>query len=75
MMLAAINWNIDPEIVSLFGFSLRYYSLFFVGGLMLCIYILHGIYQREKLPEEQLEKLSVYALLGIVIGARLGHCS
>ncbi|MEO0725561.1 MAG: prolipoprotein diacylglyceryl transferase [Bacteroidota bacterium] len=74
MMLTAINWNIDPEIVSVFGFSLRYYSLFFVGGLMLCIHVLHGIYQRENLPEEDLEKLSVYALLGIVIGARLGHC-
>ena len=41
---------------------------------MLCIYILHGIFQRENLPEEQLEQLSVYAMLGIVIGARLGHC-
>ncbi len=74
MILAAVHWNIAPEIISIFGFSLRYYSLFFVGGLMLCIYILHGIFQRENLPEEQLEQLSVYAMLGIVIGARLGHC-
>ena len=74
MILGVIHWNLNPEIVSVFGFSLRYYSLFFVGGLMLCRYISSRIYQRENWPEKDLEKLSVYALLGIVIGARLGHC-
>ena len=74
MVLNYIHWNPDPEIVNIFGFSIRYYSLFFAGGLMLCLPMLSWLYKREKLPAEHLEKLSTYAIIGIVIGARLGHC-
>lgn len=69
-----IHWNPDPEIVNIFGFSIRYYGLLFVGGLLLCIYILGWIYRRENIPSEHLDKLSIYSIIGIVIGARLGHC-
>jgi phosphatidylglycerol---prolipoprotein diacylglyceryl transferase len=69
-----INWNPDPEIVNIFGISIRYYGLLFVGGLILCIYILGWIFKREKIPSENLEKLSIYGMIGILAGARLGHC-
>ena len=74
MNLNYINWNPDPEIISIFGFSLRYYGILFVGGLVLCIYILGWIFKREKIPSENLEKLSIYGMIGILAGARLGHC-
>jgi prolipoprotein diacylglyceryl transferase len=74
MILNNIQWNLDPEIVNIFGISIRYYGLLFVGGLILCIYILGWIYKRENIPSEYLEKLSIYGMIGIIIGARLGHC-
>ena len=74
MNLNYIYWNPDPEIISIFGFSLRYYGILFVGGLVLCIYILGWIFKREKIPSENLEKLSIYGMIGILAGARLGHC-
>ena len=74
MILYYIRWNPDPEIVNIFGISIRYYGLLFVGGLILCIYILGWIYQRENLPSEHLEKLSIFGMIGIIVGARLGHC-
>ena len=74
MILNYVHWNPDPEIINLFGFSLRYYSILFAAGLLLCIYILGWIYKRENIPPEYLEKLSVFGVVGIVIGARLGHC-
>ncbi len=40
MKLNYIHWNIDPEIINVFGISIRYYGLLFVAGLILCIYIL-----------------------------------
>ncbi len=74
MILNYIHWNPDPEIINIFGFSLRYYGIFFVGGLVLCIYILGWIFKRENIPSENLEKLSIYGMIGIMAGARLGHC-
>lgn len=73
-MINYIYWDIDPEILDLFGFSLRYYGLFFVGGLLLSIYVLKWIFMQEKIPPENLEKLSIYGMIGIFAGARLGHC-
>lgn len=74
MILNYIHWNPDPEIINIFGISIRYYGLLFVGGLILCIYILSWIYKRENIPSENLEKLSIYGMIGILAGARLGHC-
>ena len=74
MNLNYINWNPDPEIINIFGFSLRYYGILFVGGLILCICILGWIFKRERIPPENLEKLSIYGMIGILAGARLGHC-
>ncbi|MCY1718797.1 prolipoprotein diacylglyceryl transferase [Prolixibacteraceae bacterium Z1-6] len=75
MLLSYINWNVDPEIVKLFGvISLRYYSLLFVSGLILGYYIVKQIYLKEKETVENLEKLAVFVFAGTIIGARLGHC-
>jgi phosphatidylglycerol---prolipoprotein diacylglyceryl transferase len=74
MILYYINWNVDPEIINVFGISIRYYGLLFVSGLILCIYILSWIYKKENIPSEHLEKLSIYGMIGILAGARLGHC-
>jgi phosphatidylglycerol:prolipoprotein diacylglycerol transferase len=74
MILNYIHWNPDPEIVNIFGISIRYYGLLFVGGLILSIYILGWIYKRENIPSEHLEKLSIFGMIGLIVGARLGHC-
>jgi prolipoprotein diacylglyceryl transferase len=74
MIFNYINWNVDPEIINVFGISIRYYGLLFVSGLILCIYILGWIFRRENIPQELLEKLSIYGVIGIFVGARLGHC-
>jgi len=69
-----IYWNVNPEIINVFGISIRYYGLLFVGGLILSILILGKIFRLENIPPEYLEKLSLYGMIGILIGARLGHC-
>ena len=74
MIINYIHWNIDPEIFKIMGISLRYYGVLFVGGLILCVYILNWIFKNENIPLVNLEKLSVYGMIGILAGARLGHC-
>jgi prolipoprotein diacylglyceryl transferase len=36
--------------------------------------MLGWIFKRENIPSENLEKLSIYGMIGIIAGARLGHC-
>jgi len=74
MILSHIHWNIDPEIFKIFGISLQYYGILFVGGLILAGYFLKMLYTDNKIPLEYLEKLIWFCFFGIFIGARLGHC-
>lgn len=74
MTLNYIHWDVNPEIVNIFGISLRYYGILFVGGLVLCGYILNKVFIKEQMPVEALQKLAIYAMIGIFAGARLGHC-
>jgi prolipoprotein diacylglyceryl transferase len=70
-----INWNLDPVIYWITdSFPLKYYGLLFITGLFLANYVVKRIYTRENIPIENLEKLFIYIIIGIVLGARLGHC-
>ncbi|HNW57617.1 MAG TPA: prolipoprotein diacylglyceryl transferase [Bacteroidales bacterium] len=74
MTLEVIYWNIDPEIVNIFGISIRYYSLFFTGGLIVSAIILQKLFVWEDLSVEHFDRLIIYCGIGILAGARLGHC-
>jgi len=74
MLLNYIHWNPDPEIFNIGGFSLRYYGFLFMSGLILCIYFLRQMFKKENIPSEHVETLFTYGMIGIFIGARLGHC-
>ncbi|MCL4129085.1 UNVERIFIED_CONTAM: hypothetical protein GTU68_051345 [Idotea baltica] len=43
-------------------------------GLLLASYVAKRIYIKENIPVKNLEKLFFYIIIGIVLGARLGHC-
>lgn len=74
MIALYINWDFDSEIINIYGFPLKYYGLLFACGLLLCMYILKGIFRRENLKDSAHEALFIYGIVGIFIGARLGHC-
>ena len=70
-----IHWNLDPEIFWITdSFPLKYYGLFWVSGLLLGYFIVQRIYKKEGIPLEQLEQLTGYLFLGLILGARLGLC-
>lgn len=73
-MLGFTIWNIDPELFALGPLHVRYYGLMFGIGFYIGYKIMLDIVKRENLPEEWVEKLFIYTILGTVIGARLGHC-
>ncbi|MCG9793437.1 prolipoprotein diacylglyceryl transferase [Flavobacterium algicola] len=69
-----INWDVNSEIINLYGFPLKYYGLLFASGLVLCMFLLKGIFKTQKLSEDAHESLFLYGIVGIFVGARLGHC-
>lgn len=72
-MLLAIDWNPNPEIISLFGFSVRYYGLFFALSFLAGFQVLSYIFKKEGRPASQADQLLMYAMVATVIGARVGH--
>ncbi|WP_242202533.1 prolipoprotein diacylglyceryl transferase [Aestuariivivens insulae] len=70
-----INWNVDPEIIWITdSFPLKYYGLLFMIGILIAFQVEKRIYIKEHIPIERLDKLLIYVILGVVLGARLGHC-
>ena len=69
-----ISW--DPnELAFDFGFlSFRWYSLCWLIGLILAYIIVKKLYKEAKIKDELFDPLFIYCFLGILIGARLGHC-
>lgn len=73
-MLAYIHWNVNPEIFSLGPFAVRYYGLMWAMAFYLGYVVFNKFVKRESLPEGFLDSLTMYMVIGTVIGARLGHC-
>jgi phosphatidylglycerol:prolipoprotein diacylglycerol transferase len=72
-MMQHFVWNVDPVIFSLGPFHPRWYGVFFALGFFLGYEILAQFYRREGRSLENLPDLSLYLVLGTIIGARLGH--
>jgi prolipoprotein diacylglyceryl transferase len=68
-----IHWNVDPEIVKVFGISIRYYGILFVGGIIIALFMLEKMAKREGFTQKEWDKLTLYGLIGIIVGARLGQ--
>ena len=69
-----VHWNVDPAILRIGGFELRWYSLLFVAGFVLGWFIFQGFFRREKISEKLLDPLLYTLLICTIVGARLGHC-
>ena len=72
MMNLYIIWDINPEIIADTPF--RYYGLLFIGGIVLAGWVLKGMLRGTPLTVEDLQRFSIFAVVGVFVGARLGHC-
>lgn len=54
-------------------FTLHYYSMMWIVAFIIGFFITKRIYKNEGQSNESLDSLFIYSVLGIMIGARLGH--
>ncbi len=74
MDILAVHWNVDPVLIHLGNFGIRWYSLLFVSGFVLGWYLFRWFFRREGIPEKLLDPLLYTLLIATIVGARLGHC-
>lgn len=73
-ILLTVTWSVDPTLFTVFGREIRWYGLLWVIGLIVAVYMVQRIFKREDLPEKWFDSLFFYMIVGIIAGARLGHC-
>lgn len=73
-MLSYITWTFDPVLIEIGSMSIRWYGLMWALGFFLGYTVESKIYKNEGFPEEVMDKLLLYMMLGTIIGARIGHC-
>lgn len=68
------TWNADPVLLSIFGFTIHWYGALFATAILSGLQVMKWIFKQEKIKLELLDSLLVYGVIGIIVGARLGHC-
>ena len=72
--LLYILWNPNLVAFHLGPMSIRWYSLCWLLGLASAYFIVKRLYKEQKIKPELFDPLFIYCFVGILIGARLGHC-
>ncbi|MCQ2095230.1 MAG: prolipoprotein diacylglyceryl transferase [Bacteroidaceae bacterium] len=65
-----IDWQ--PEQTAFLG--IRWYALFWILGLLGAYIIVRKLYRGQGIPDEKYDPLFIYCFIGVLAGARLGHC-
>lgn len=79
MLSLFITWDVDPELISLENvpligeLSIRYYGILFAAAFVFGYLIFMRIFKTEGISIEVLDRLTLYMVIGTVVGARLGH--
>lgn len=69
-----IYWDPSISLVSIGNIEIRWYSALWCIGLALAYFIVARLYRQQQIPPQKFDPLFIYCFLGILIGARLGHC-
>lgn len=70
----AITWDFSPTLFSIGPIEIRWYGLLFSIAFYSSYALMKYMLKLENKPTNKLDSLSIYLILGTVIGARIGHC-
>jgi len=68
------HWNMNPVLFQAGPLAIRWYGLFFAVSFLTGYQLMQWICRREGRSEIEMESLFAYIFIGVLIGARLGHC-
>jgi len=67
-------WNVDPVMFHVAGREVRYYSFFFFLVFFLGYFSWHWQMRRAGHGATPTSRIVLWAFVGVIVGARLGHC-
>jgi prolipoprotein diacylglyceryl transferase len=67
-------WDANPVALSFGPFHIYWYGILFATAILSGLEFMKWAFKLENKDESVIEPLFIYAVVGIVIGARLGHC-
>jgi phosphatidylglycerol:prolipoprotein diacylglycerol transferase len=71
-MVAAINWDVDSQLIE--GYNTpNLYGLLFVSGLIIGYFVVRKMFRKDGISDEMLDKLVLFMVVATIVGARLGH--
>nr|WP_295927574.1 prolipoprotein diacylglyceryl transferase [uncultured Dyadobacter sp.] len=71
-MLNYIIWNVRPEVFPFLDLP-RWYGVFWGAGILVSITIAASIFKTENRPAGEMDQLTIFLIVGTLLGARLGH--
>jgi len=63
--------NINPVMFSVLGFNIYYYSIVYIIGFLLALWLLLRKKDKLKLSKDDVYDLIVWLIIGVIVGARL----
>jgi prolipoprotein diacylglyceryl transferase len=72
--LLYIHWNPDLVFFHLGPLAVRWYGLCWLVGFAVAYLLVRRLYREQKIKDELFDPLFIYCFMGILLGARLGHC-
>lgn len=72
--LLYIIWNPSEVAFRLGPVAVRWYGLCWLLGIVAALIIMRKLYKDQKIDDNLFDLLFVYSFIGILVGARLGHC-
>lgn len=74
MYALQIVWDPASDGINIFGiFTIHYYSMMWMAAFISGWFVMKKIYKNENQSDEKLDSLFIYTVVGIMLGARLGH--
>lgn len=72
--MLSVLWNPSEVALQIGPIAFRWYALSWGLGLGLAYYVVYRLYKDQKLGADKFDPLFMYCFIGILVGARLGHC-
>ena len=72
--LLFVYWAPNEVLFHIGSFGVRWYGLCWLIGIALAFFIVKRLYKEQKIKDELFDPLFLYCFVGILVGARLGHC-
>jgi len=74
MIFDFITWTASPDIIDIGPLTIRWYGLLYATTFLVGFFLLKMVFKHDQVDLEWADTVFIYMMIGVIIGARLGHC-